>query len=49
MRQFDAGQTRAALPFDALLPALREAFTGQVTVPPRHVHAIGAGGSRAAA
>lgn len=30
--------TRAALPFDALIAALREAFSGDVSVPARHHH-----------
>lgn len=40
MQHFDAAATRAALGFDTLVPALREAFAAQVQVPPRHVHGI---------
>jgi len=40
MRIFDAAATRAALPFEALIPALRELFAAGCVVPPRHVHAI---------
>jgi ornithine cyclodeaminase len=36
----DAEQTRAALPFDALIPALRAAFAGDTVVPERHHHHI---------
>ncbi|MDQ7955926.1 MAG: ornithine cyclodeaminase family protein [Pseudomonadota bacterium] len=44
MQIFDAATTRAALPFDALVPALRAAFAATATgVPPRHVHALGEG------
>lgn len=46
MKNFDAAQTRAQLPFERLIPALREAFAGAATVPPRHVHAIGAGSAQ---
>lgn len=46
MQTFDAAATRAALPFDRLVPALREAFAGNVTVPPRHVHTLGDGAHR---
>lgn len=34
----DAAQTRASLPFDRLIPALREAFTAGAEVPLRHHH-----------
>ncbi len=34
----DAAQTRASLPFDRLIPALREAFTEGADVPLRHHH-----------
>ncbi len=34
----DAAQTRASLPFDRLIPALREAFTVGADVPLRHHH-----------
>jgi len=43
MRFIDTEQTRNALSFDAVIPALREAFRGSATVPPRHVHAIQSG------
>ena len=46
MRTFDAEATRAALSFDRLVPALREAFAGNVSVPARHVHNIGDGADR---
>ncbi|MBO9514960.1 MAG: ornithine cyclodeaminase family protein [Variovorax sp.] len=46
MKHIDAGQTRAHLAFDRLVPALREAFAGQATVPPRHVHTVDSGGER---
>lgn len=35
---FDAEQTRAALPFDALIPALHDAFRSTTHVPLRHIH-----------
>ena len=37
----DAATTRAALPFQGLIRALRQAFAEGVEVPLRHVHAIG--------
>jgi ornithine cyclodeaminase/alanine dehydrogenase-like protein (mu-crystallin family) len=42
----DAAATRAALPFEQLIPALRRMFERGCTVPPRHVHVMddGAGG-----
>jgi len=40
MQHFDAEATRAALPFDRLIPALRAAFAAGAQVPPRHVHAL---------
>ena len=40
MKQFDAEQCRAALPFRTLIPALRDAFAQGATVPLRHTHAI---------
>lgn len=40
MLVIDTETTRAALRFDDVVPALRGAFRGGVTVPPRHVHAI---------
>jgi len=46
MKNFDAEQTRAPLTFDRLVAALREAFAGEATVPPRHVHTVEAGTDR---
>jgi len=46
MQHFDAAATRAALGFAQLIPALRDAFAGEASVPPRHVHAIEAGDGR---
>jgi ornithine cyclodeaminase/alanine dehydrogenase-like protein (mu-crystallin family) len=43
MKCFDALQTRAALPFDRLVPALERAFAAGAQVPPRHVHTLGGG------
>ncbi|KGE00049.1 ornithine cyclodeaminase [Achromobacter sp. RTa] len=43
MRFIDTEQTRDALSFDAVIPALRDAFRDGATVPPRHVHAIQSG------
>lgn len=43
MRFIDTEQTRGALSFDAVIPALREAFRQGATVPARHVHAIQSG------
>ena len=40
MQVFDATATRAALPFERLVPALREAFARGAQVPPRQVLAI---------
>lgn len=45
MKQFDAGATRAALPFGALMAALHTLFVDGCTAPPRHVHAIGTAGT----
>ena len=36
----DAALTRASLPFDRLIPALREAFTEGADVPLRHHHLL---------
>jgi ornithine cyclodeaminase/alanine dehydrogenase-like protein (mu-crystallin family) len=46
LRILDAAATRAALPFDKLIPALRDMFASGCEVPARHVHRIdnGAGG-----
>jgi ornithine cyclodeaminase/alanine dehydrogenase-like protein (mu-crystallin family) len=43
MLTLDAAATAAALPFDALLPALRERFARGCTVPPRQVLDLGGG------
>lgn len=40
MRVFDAAATRAALPFERLIPALRAMFANGCEMPPRHVHQI---------
>ncbi len=40
MHFFDADATRSALPFEALIPALRARFSVGCEVPPRHVHEI---------
>jgi ornithine cyclodeaminase len=45
MLTFDPDATREALPFDRLVPALRDLFAAGCEVPPRHVHEIAAGGS----
>ncbi len=45
MRHFDAAQVAAALPFDLLVPALREAFVRGCEVPARHPHAVGPAGT----
>lgn len=44
MRSLDAAAVRAALPFPALVAALRRAFAAGAEVPARHVHAIGGAG-----
>jgi ornithine cyclodeaminase len=41
LRVLDAAATRAALPFQELIPALRALFAAGSVVPPRHVHEIG--------
>jgi len=43
MQVFDEAQTRAALPFGALIARLRDMFRAGCTVPARHVHAVGTG------
>jgi ornithine cyclodeaminase/alanine dehydrogenase-like protein (mu-crystallin family) len=43
MQLFDAAATRAALPFERLIPALRAMFRTGCTVPPRHVHEVDTG------
>ena len=40
MKVLDAAQTAAALPFERLIPALREAFVSGAAVPLRHRHDI---------
>ncbi len=40
LQVFDAQATRDALPFDRLIPALREMFASGCEVPSRHVHRI---------
>ena len=40
MKILDAAQTAAALPFDRLIPALRDAFVSGAEVPLRHRHDI---------
>ncbi len=42
MKFFDAAATRAALPFDRLIPALHDLFAQGCNVPRRHVHEIAA-------
>ena len=44
MRLFDAAATRAALPFERLIPALREMFRRDCAVPQRQVNEIAAPG-----
>ena len=46
MKTFDAATTRASLAFERLVPALRDAFAVDATVPQRHVHAIESGTDR---
>jgi ornithine cyclodeaminase/alanine dehydrogenase-like protein (mu-crystallin family) len=46
MKHFDADATRSAMGFARLIPALRAAFAGEATVPPRHVHTLEAGADR---
>jgi ornithine cyclodeaminase len=46
MKILDADQTRARLNFECLVPALREAFAGETTAPPRHVHSVESGSDR---
>ena len=43
MQILDAEATRAGLPFDRLIPALRQLFAAGCQVPPRHVHTVPAG------
>ncbi|MBY5922333.1 ornithine cyclodeaminase family protein [Ferrimonas balearica] len=46
MEQLNAGQVHAALPFQRLVPALRQAFTEGATVPLRHHHDMAHPGHR---
>src|SRR5690606_37648648 len=43
MKIFNQEETRAALSFERLVPALRKAFANPCHVPPRHVHRISGG------
>lgn len=43
MHVHDAAATRAALPFDRLVPALRTMFAAGCHAPPRHVHQVAIG------
>ncbi len=43
MHIFDAAATRDGLPFERLIPALREMFSQGCQVPARHVHQLGDG------
>jgi ornithine cyclodeaminase/alanine dehydrogenase-like protein (mu-crystallin family) len=45
MQHFDAQATAAALPYPALINALREMFEGGCEVPTRHVHQVAGAGS----
>lgn len=45
MKIFDAAATAAALPFERLVPALREMFARGCEVPARHVHEVAVPGS----
>src|ERR1700741_2885570 len=40
MRVFDAEATRAALPFERLIPALKAMSAAGCEAPPRHVHEV---------
>ena len=40
MQTYDADATRAALPFERLIPALREAFAAGCEVPARQVYRL---------
>ena len=48
MLVIDAARVAASLPFERLIPALREAFASGAEVPPRHHHAIEQPGAPAA-
>ena len=45
MKAIDAAQIAGQLPFDRLVPALREAFIAGAEVPTRHHHSIGTAGT----
>ena len=45
LRHLDAAAVRSALPWPALVNALRQAFVAGCEVPPRHAHAIGQAGT----
>ena len=45
LRHFNASEVQRALPWEALVPALRQAFVQGCEVPPRHPHAIGTAGT----
>jgi ornithine cyclodeaminase/alanine dehydrogenase-like protein (mu-crystallin family) len=45
MKTWNRDETREALPFDRLIPALAEMFRQGCTVPPRHVHTLPAAGA----
>ncbi|MCA3250765.1 MAG: ornithine cyclodeaminase family protein [Pseudomonadota bacterium] len=47
MQIFDAEATRAALPLDRLVPALRDIFAEGAEVPRRHVHELAVPGAQA--
>jgi ornithine cyclodeaminase len=44
MKTWNRDETRLALPFDRLIPALREMFRTGCEVPPRHMHRLPAAG-----
>lgn len=46
MRHFDTAATRAGLPYDALVPALRRMFADGCEVPLRHTHALADAGGQ---
>lgn len=46
MQILNAAATAAALPLPALIASLRDAFTREITVPPRHVHELASQGAK---
>lgn len=46
MQTLDAHTTRNHLAFERLIPALRHAFAGLASVPPRHVHSVACGAAQ---